>query len=354
MFVCITAINDEDLNEIIMKKFKKSDKKIEDIRFEITFLKQLALHSENLLRAIDETCITGVIKKQICKVTSLLVQGYNTRLNGFLNDIQKELSGSDLNALESTQIMKNSTINEYSITLNRPVFPSMILTQIGGIHASCGLHSVMHMLLSAGFSSNFFDFTVLEYQKAFAVGFNRLNNGEMCTIMSEINDVLRSFADTIASFVPPKKLYAMVSTKGKNIYNFCDFLKPSVKVNYGLRMKVPSICEEHKRDSEMTIKESLIYDIRLLQPEWILFDIGIWTYIINSVPTNFTAGGCKYGLHSFILNTGYHYVCCVVDKNTNPTTVRIYDDLCPGTVHVMELSKCGIDNIGALMFYRIN
>lgn len=356
MFAGITTVNDDKLHEIIVRKCIENGTDAEQIKFEISFLKQLLIHSENLLRAIDETAITGVIKKQIIKVTSLLVMSYNTRLNGLLNEIQKELTGQVLDALETTQITKTSRLNEYTISIGTPRLPSVILSQIGGIPASCGLHAVMHMLLSAGFTSNFFDFCELHYQRAFAAGFNRLNNGEICTMMSEINDVLRSFADTISSFVPPKKLYALVSTKGKDKYNFCDFLKPSVKVNYGILTNAPSFRETYKTDKELDIRESLIHDIKSLQPEWILFDIGMWTCIANGINRIFNASGCSYKLHSFIVNTGYHYVCCVVDTintGSGPVSVaRVYDDMSPGNVRTTRMNIYDINSIGALLYYR--
>lgn len=357
MFGGITTVNDDRIHEIITRKCIEKTTNTEQIEFEIGFLRQLILHSENLLRSIDETAITGVIKKQIIKVTSLLVMSYNTRLNGLLNEIQKELTGEDLDALETFQITKKSKLNEHVISIGIPKLPSVILSQIGGIPASCGLHAVMHMLLSAGFMSNFFDFCEVHYQRAFAAGFNRLNNGEICTMMSEINDVLRSFADTISSFVPPKKLYSMVSTKGKNKYNFCDFLKPSAKVNYGIRINAPGFRETYKRDTEMDMRESFIHDVKLLQPEWVLFDIGMWTCIANGINMTFNASGCTYKLHSFIVNTGYHYICCVVDTintESGPVTVaRVYDDMSPGNARTTRMNIYDINSIGALLYYRI-
>ena len=67
MFAAITAINNDELHKILTKKISENQEQIE---FEIRFLKQLILHSENLLRSIDETSITAVVKKQIIKVTS--------------------------------------------------------------------------------------------------------------------------------------------------------------------------------------------------------------------------------------------------------------------------------------------
>lgn len=357
MFAGITTVNDDKLYEIITEKCTQNGTAdVERIKFEIGFLKRLLIHAENLLRSIDETAITGVIKKQIIKVTSLLVTSYDTRLNGLLNEIQKELTRHDLDALETMQIMKTSRLNEYTISIGTPKFPSVILSQIGGIPASCGLHAVMHMLLSAGFTSNFFEFCEIHYQRAFAAGFNRLNNGEICTMMSEINDVLRSFADTISSFVPPKKLYSMVSTKGKDKYNFSDFLKPSAKVNYGIQINAPGFHETYKTNKELDIRESLIHDIKMLQPEWVLFDIGMWTCIANGINMTFNASGCAYRLHSFIVNTGYHYICCVVDTintESGPVTVaRVYDDMSPGNVRTTRMNIYDINSIGALLYYR--
>ena len=367
MFTCIALLDDSEIDEAIIRgRDNDNSNAISDnalltqreheMAFELRFLRELVRHAERLLLSIDETPITRIVMKQIIKITSLLVRGYNSRLNGFINELQYALTESELDALPSMQILNQSTLNEYTMTVDFPCYPPVILSQIKGIRASCGMHAVMHMLLSAGFKSNFFDFCEIDNQRDFASGFNRLNNGELCTIMSEINDVLRSFADTIAGFIPPSNLYAMISTKGTNKFNFCDFLKPSMKVNYGLNINAPGFRDTHKREHELSIKESMLYDIRLLKPTWLLIDVGMWVCIVDGITTTFTAGGCRYALHSFIANTGYHYVCCVIDVindgQEDTTIVRIYDDMAYG-VYTKALSSFDVDRIGALMFRRI-
>ena len=358
MFSSILAFDESSIREVINGNEEQDSLNIQSENLlEITFLQQLLKHANRLMVSIDDNALTYVIKKQILKISSLLVQATNSKLNGIINAINMNLTGKSLDELEEIQIMRQSKMNEYTIGISQPQLPMVLLSQIGGIPASCGLHAVMHMLLSMGFKSNFFDFNEIAYQKLFAQGFNRLNNGEMCTIMSEINDVLRSFADTLAAFIPPSRVYASIGTKGLNDYNFCDFLKPSVKVNFGLKKGLESYKYLAKRDTEMNIKESIIYDIKKLAPEWLLFDIGMWCCFADGINIEINIYEHKYRLHSFIANTGMHYVCCILDMiNTERgpvNVVRIYDDMSIGQVRMAPLNAFSINSIGALVFHKI-
>lgn len=359
MFPSILAFNESTIRQEINenREHKSLNMHDDECLLEISFMQHLLKHANRLLVSIDDNALTCIIKLQILKISSLLVQATDSKLNGIINTINVNLTGKSLNDLEEIQVMRQSKINEYTIGISQPQLPMVLLSQIGGIPASCGLHAVMHMLLSMGFKSNFFDFSEIMYQKLFAQGFNRLNNGEMCTVMSEINDVLRSFADTLAAFVPPSRVYASVGTKGVNDYNFCDFLKPSVKMNFGLKKGVENYKFLAKRDKEMNIKESIIYDIDKLSPEWLLFDIGMWCCFADGINIEINIYDHKYRLHSFIANTGLHYVCCILDMiNTERgpvNVVRIYDDMSTGQVRMSSLSMFSINSIGALVFHKI-
>ena len=359
MFSSILAFDESTIRQAINEYRERDSLNMheDDYLLEISFLQQLLKHANRLLKSIDDNTLTCIIKLQILKISSLLVQATDSKLNGIINAINVNLTGKSLDDIEEIQIMHQSKINEYTIGISQPQLPMVLLSQIGGIPASCGLHAVMHMLLSMGFKSNFFDFNEIAYQKLFAQGFNRLNNGEMCTVMSEINDVLRSFADTLAAFIPPSRVYASVGTKGLNDYNFCDFLKPSVKVNFGLKKGVESYKSSANRDTEMNIKESIIYDIDKLAPEWLLFDIGMWCCFADGINIEINIHEHKYRLHSFIANTGLHYICCILDMiNTERgpvNVVRIYDDMSIGQVRMAPLSMFSINSIGALVFHKI-
>ncbi len=358
MFSSILAFDENSIREVINEDSEHGSLNVQaENLLEIAFLQELLKHANRLMVSIDDNALTFVIKKQIIKISSLLVQATNSKLNGVINAINVNLTGKSLDELEEIQITQQSKMNEYTIGISQPQLPMVLLSQIGGIPASCGLHAVMHMLLSMGFKSNFFDFNEITYQKLFAQGFNRLNNGEMCTVMSEINDVLRSFADTLAAFVPPARVYASVGTKGLNDYNFCDFLKPSVKVNFGLKKGLESYKSLAKRDTVMSIKESIIYDIKKLSPEWLLFDIGMWCCFADGINIEINIYEHKYRLHSFIANTGLHYVCCILDMiNTERgpvNVVRIYDDMSMGQVKMAPLNAFSINSIGALVFHKI-
>ena len=330
----------------------------EVIKFELSFLRRLIEHANRLMESIDDNALTCIIKNQILKITALLVRATDSKVNGTVDALHKRLAdGVSINDLEEMIVMMRSQLNEYTMSVSKPCLPMILLSQIGGIPASCGLHAVMHMLLSIGLTSNFFDFTNVTYQKYFAQGFNRLNNGEMCTIMSEINDVLRSFADTTAAFIPPSRLYSAIGTKGVNDYNFCDFLKPSVKVNFGIKAGLNEYTTKLNRTTEMTVKESIIYDINQLHPEWLLFDIGMWCSLADGINIEINVVNNRYRLHSFIANTGYHYVCCILDTiNTEHgpvNVVRIYDDMCVNSVRMAPLHAFPLDSIGALMFHKL-
>lgn len=350
MFPALVSIHEADLTALGIDD--------EGIAFEILFLQQLICHANRLMENIDDNPLTGVIKKQILKITSLLVRAADSKVDGSVNEIYKHITdGTSIHDLEEMQITMGSQLNEYTMSVSRPCLPKILLSQIGGIPASCGLHAVMHMLLSIGLTSNFFDFSDIRYQKCFAHGFNRLNNGEMCTVMSEINDVLRSFADTLAAFVPPSRLYAAVGTKGINDYNFCDFLKPSVKANFGIKKGISDYTTGLNRTTEMSVKESIIYDINQLHPEWLLFDIGMWCAFTDGINIEVNVTGNRYRLHSFIANTGLHYICCILDMiNTERgpvNVVRIYDDMNVNAVRMAPLHAFPLDSIGALVFHKI-
>lgn len=357
MFSTITAIQDEQLNGYI-DQITDPDTDSLTTAFELSFLKELIKYSTRLMESIDYNELTGVIKKQILKITALLVHATDSKLNGAIGRLYNLLTSESLNDLEEMQILQQSQINEYTMSVGRPCLPTTILSQIGGIPASCGLHAVMHMLLSMEITSNFFNFTDILHQREFAAGFNRLNNGEMCTVMSEINDVLRSFADTIAAFIPPGKVYSAIGTKGLNEYNFCDFLKPSIKINFGLKKEVQPIRSALNRTTVLSLKESIIYDIDRLTPEWLLFDVGMWCCFTDGINIEINIGGThRYRLHSFIANTGMHYICCILDKiNTERgqiDIVRIYDDMATNTVRMAPINAFPLDSIGALVFHRI-
>jgi hypothetical protein len=360
MFTSILSFDEVAIRQVIREDPEMGIRSMsvnDESLLEITFLQQILKHANRLMESIDDNALTCVIKKQILKISSLLVQATNNKLNGKINEINVNSTGKSLDELEEMQITRQSKMNEYTIGISQPQLPMTLLSQIGGIPASCGLHAVMHMLLSMGFTSNFFDFNDIIYQKLFAQGFNRLNNGEMCTVMSEINDVLRSFADTLAAFVPPSRVYASVGTKGLNDYNFCDFLKPSVKVNFGLKKGFESYKQLMNRDTEMNVKESILYDIKKLSPEWLLFDIGMWCCFADGINIEININEYKYRLHSFISNTGLHYICCILDIiNTERgpvNVVRIYDDMSIGQVRMAPLSIFPINSIGALVFHKI-
>lgn len=358
MFSSILAVDESSMQQSISASQETPFTAITDENLlEITFLQELLRHANRLMESIDDNALTCIIKKQILKISSLLVQATDSKLNGIINAINVNLTGNSLDNLEEIQIMRQSKMNEYTIGISQPQLPKVLLSQIGGIPASCGLHAVMHMLLSMGFTSNFFDFNEISSQKLFAQGFNRLNNGEMCTVMSEINDVLRSFADTLAAFIPPSRVYASVGTKGLNDYNFCDFLKPSVKMNFGLKKGLESYKSLVNRDTEMNIKESIIYDINKLSPEWLLFDIGMWCCFADGINIEINIHEHRYRLHSFIANTGLHYVCCILDMiNTERglvNVVRIYDDMSIGQIRMAPLNMFSINSIGALVFHKI-
>ena len=359
MFSAISSINDTDLTAII-DELSLDDRSTDRVtaEFELTFLRTLLIHANRLMGDIDDNALTGVIKKQLLKITALLVRATDSKLNGLIERLYVRLVGHSLNDLEEVQILNQSPINEYTMTVTGPCLPKVVLSQIGGIPASCGLHAVMHMLLSMGLMSNFFDFTDIRYQQAFAHGFNRLNNGEICTVMSEINDVLRSFADTLAAFIPPGRIYAAVGTKGVNEYNFCDFLKPSVKTNFALKKGIESYQSSLNRTTEFSLKESIIYDIEHLSPEWLLFDIGMWCCFADGINIIIIVSGKRYKLHSFIANTGLHYICGILDLiNTERgpvNVVRIYDDMSMNSVRMVPLSVFSLDSIGALVYHRVN
>ena len=353
MFAALVNMDDVILIETINELCDNVDV----VNFEIAFLRRLISHANRLLENIDDNALTGVIKKQILKITALLVRATDNKVNGAIDALYKRIADISINELEEMQIMNGSKLNEYTMNVAQPCLPMTLLSQIGGIPASCGLHAVMHMLLSIGLTSNFFDFTEVTYQKYFAQGFNRLNNGEMCTVMSEINDVLRSFADTLAAFIPPARLYAAVGTKGINDYNFCDFLKPSVKANFGIKKGVNEYTTKLNRTTEMSVKESIIFDINQLHPEWLLFDIGMWCAFADGINIEINVTGNRYRLHAFIANTGLHYICCVLDMiNTERgpvNVVRIYDDMSINSVRMAPLHVFQLDSIGALIFHKI-
>ena len=360
MFSSILSFNEDNVRKIIDENYTtdtQSQISVDDYIFEITFLQRLLQHANRLLENIDDNALTVLIKKQILKISGLLVQATDNKLNDMINEISVKVTGKPLNDLEEMQILHQSKMNEFTIGISQPNLPTVLLSQIGGIPASCGLHAVMHMLLSMGFTSNFFDFSNIVHQKSFAQGFNRLNNGEMCTVMSEINDVLRSFADTLAAFIPPSRVYASVGTKGLNDYNFCDFLKPSVKMNFALKKGLESYKILIGRDTEMNIKESIIYDIGKLHPEWLLFDIGMWCCFADGINIEINVYNDRYRLHSFIANTGLHYICCILDiintEHGPVNVVRIYDDMSIGQVRMAPLSAFSLDSIGALVYHKI-
>ena len=349
MFSALVNVTDAVLTELCVNDGT--------VRFEIEFLQRLIDHANRLRENIDDNALTCVIKKQILKITALLVRATDNKVNGAIDELYKRIADVSVNDLEEMQIMNGSKLNEYTMSVAQPCLPRVLLSQIGGIPASCGLHAVMHMLLSIGLTSNFFDFTEIAYQRCFAHGFNRLNNGEMCTVMSEINDVLRSFADTLAAFIPPARLYAAVGTKGVNDYNFCDFLKPSVKANFGIKKGIEEYTTKLNRTTEMSVKDSIIYDIEQLHPEWLLFDIGMWCAFADGINVEINVTGNRYRLHSFIANTGFHYICCVLDMiNTERgpvNVVRIYDDMSINSVRMAPLHIFQLDSIGALIFHKL-
>ena len=112
-----------------------------------------------------------------------------------------------------------------------------------------------------------------------------------------------------------------------------------------------------KSNTRMNIKDSFAYDISKLSPSWLLFDIGMWCALMDGVVTDFNVSNTRYRLHSFIVNTGMHYICCVLDKihtERGPVTiVRIYDDLSPGRTRTASLNEFDIDRIGALLYYKL-
>lgn len=350
MFSALVSIHEDDLTTLGI-----DDK---GVVFEISFLQQLIRHANRLMENIDDNALTCIIKKQILKITSLLVRATDTKVDKTIDALYKRITnGISIHDLEEMQITMGSQLNEYTISISQPCLPRVLLSQIGGIPASCGLHAVMHMLLSIGLTSNFFDFSEISYQKCFAHGFNRLNNGEICTVMSEINDVLRSFADTLAAFIPPSRLYAAIGTKGINDYNFCDFLKLSVKINFAIKKGLNDYTTRLKRTTEMSIKESIIYDVNQLHPEWLLFDIGMWCAFADGINIEINITGNRYRLHSFIANTGMHYICCILDViNTERgpvNIVRIYDDMNINSIRMAPLHAFPLDSIGALIFHKL-
>lgn len=360
MFSFIVSLNDNDIDTLITGLMDKpvDDDRLKEYRFEVKFIKRLLIHANRLLEDIGDNALTVVIKKQIIKISALLVSSTNTKLNGLIDRLSYKIDGLSLDDSKELKLLKQSPINEYTVHVTRPTIPLTVLSQIGGISASCGLHAVMHMFMSMGFTSNFFDFTDIMHQKCFAHGFNKLNNGEMCTVMSEINDVLRSFTDTLAAFVPPTRVYSMVGTKGSNDYNLSDFLKPSIKVNFGIDNDIDAPPDAvTKKGTKMTIKESFIYDISKLSPTWMLFDIGMWCTLLDGIVTELNVSDYHYRLHSFIVNTGLHYVCCVMDKihtERGPVeVVRIYDDLSFGHTRIASLNSFGIDQVGVLLYHKI-
>ena len=353
MFSALVNMNDGILTELIDESCDNAG----SVVFEIAFLQRLINHANRLLENIDDNALTGIIKKQILKITALLVRATDSKVNGAIDALYKRIANVSINELEEMKIMNGSKLNEYIMSVAQPCLPMTLLSQIGGIPASCGLHAVMHMLLSIGLTSNFFNFTDVTYQKYFAHGFNRLNNGEICTVMSEINDVLRSFADTLAAFIPPARLYAAIGTKGINDYNFCDFLKPSVKANFGIKKGVDEYTIKFNRTTEMSVKDSIIYDINQIHPEWLLFDIGMWCAFADGINIEINVTGSKYRLHSFIANTGLHYICCILDimqtEHGPVNVVRIYDDMAIDSVRMAPLHVFRLDSIGALIFHKI-
>lgn len=359
MFTAIARINEHDLcGYVDTFKDQLVNISMEDAAFELQHIHRVLIHANRLMEDIDDNALTHIIKRQLLKITSLLIRVTNAKLDNLIDHIYTSLTGSSLNATSEMELIDNSHLSEYTIALHQPCLPRILLTQIGGIPASCGLHAVMHMLQSMGFTSNFIDFTDLSHQRAFAHGFNKLNDGKICTVMSEINDVLRSFADMIGLFIPPSKLYSCIGTKGKNDYNICDILKPSIKINAALKGSISSYTSTMGRTTEMTLKETVICDIDKLHPEWLLFDIGMWCCIASGLNIDITIGSVRYRLHSFIANTGMHYVCCVLDiiqaERGPVNVVRVYDDMSDGMIRTASLMSFPLDCIGGMVFHKVS
>ena len=359
MFTAIARISEHDLCSYADTfKDRLVNISMEDATFELQYIHRILAHANRLMENIDDNPLTHIIKRQLLKVISLLIRATNTKLDNLIDSIYTSLTGSSLNATSEMKLINNSHLSEYTIALRQSCLPRTILTQIGGIPASCGLHAVMHALQSMGFASNFIDFTNLSHQRAFAHGFNKLNDGKICTVMSEINDVLRSFADMIGLFIPPAKLYSCIGTKGTNDYNICDILKPSIKINAALKGSISSYTSTMNRTTEMSLKESVIYDIDKLHPEWVLFDIGMWCCIASGLNIDITIGSVQYRLHSFIANTGMHYVCCVLDiiqtERGPVNVVRVYDDMSNGMVQTASLTGFPLDCIGGMVFHKVS
>ena len=358
MFSFILSIDENTIHQVFGGALETDSAfTIEDCIFEITFLQKSLKHIDGLLENIDDNPLTHIIKQQILKIACILVQSTDSKLDGVIDYLSMGITGKSLKEFEEMIFAEQLDVNRYTMDVPSPCLPNKILTQIGGIPSSCGLHAVMHMLLSMGFTSNFFEFGEVAYQRAFAQGFNRLNNGEICTVMSEINDVLRSFADTLAAFIPPSRLYSSIGTKGLNDYNFSDLLKPSIKANFGIDKGINAYMSDTGRDSKMNIKESIIYDILKLSPEWLLFDIGMWCCFMDGINIELHVYDHTYRLHSFIYNTGFHYVCCVLDVfNTERgpvNVVHVYDDMNAESVGIEPLSAFSLDSIGAIVFHKV-
>ena len=274
-----------------------------------------------LLNDIEDNPLTKIFKEKMKKILSLLISSKNKQ--NVNKKYEKELSDSFYSQSNNTQFKNTITLGDICI-------PNVLINR-GPTLASCGLLSCVHLLLSLGYSSTYFDIKDIHHLTLFVKGFMKLNDNTLCTGNSEINDVIRSFADIISAHIPLTVFYSVISTKAKYDYNFSDILKPSIF------------------SQENDIKKRFIYDIDKLKPKYLFLDIGMWLYLIdNGISTKISIKDINYTLHAMIVNTGGHYVTVI---NVRNEFGLVYDNLKKFTTKI-DLNRIDINSIGALLYVK--
>lgn len=297
---------------------------------------ELITIAEKHVKKLRMNRISTIYVNQLNKLFSLMIVSRNRQLKDRINEEYHEKYGSNIE--DNFFISKSLEVNRrYRISLKDPVLPNVLLKSDYSTGAACAVHAVMTMFLSMGYSSNWLplDNSVIP---SIRDGFNGLNDNLLCTCSSELNDVLRTFTDMFSCFLPPTILYAAVAVKEmKNRYNISDFLKASTEANYS---------------GKKTLNDIIVYDIYSHVPKWIVMDSGIYAsgFNFNKVFLTLTVNNkYVYKLHSFVVNTGGHYVCGVLTEDNN---CLIYDDT-RTSLYTSNLYNYSFYRMSAFSFYLL-
>ena len=238
--------------------------------------------------------------------------------------------------IEYTKNFKNNDSIEYDLKINIP--KGNPIQYINQFRNTCAIHSVMTLLsiipeiikyskeklpklnklLSEIVNGEMEIYNENEYFKELILVHQKLNNGELGTIDSDVIDVMRIFLNIILLQMPKNILLPFIRTSDKEYFNIFELNY----LDFNSNIDIYNISCDNPRYKKYIIEKTM----KDIKPKFILFDvcmIELVTEINNNFVEKFNIGDVKYNLIGVIENTGLHYITHIIFENT----IYTYNDL---------------------------